>query len=261
MAAHAFDLVKLNNAANGKTESEGGLNIPELAQALLAVNESLLLPDINPPVTSLLGGQMRDKLKALLKILPQDLDKTLPVAAQLPSIDAEQFAIFGVGNLIHSDQMWLADNMSEAGRHAGTQAMMIHCSTLKPLTNCLLGWSATLEEIESVFDPVEFSIAGNSEMAVNIGVTSGERDKLAFSVGDLHVQNFSRFFASYAPTGCATCYITDEKIPKGALQISFATLAGTLVIVKHGLAGAMLAALSAEQDGANCIDWLCTASR
>ena len=108
----------------------------------------------------------------------------------------------------------------------------------------MLGWSATLEEIESVFDPVEFSIAGNDEMAVNIGVTSAERDKLAFAVGDLHVQNFSRFFASYAPTGRATCYVTDEKIPKGALRISFATIAGTLVIVKHGLAGAMLAALN-----------------
>jgi hypothetical protein len=238
MAARTFDLVKLNNAANGKTESGGGMNIPELAQALLAVNESLLLPDITPPVTSLLGGQMRDMLKALLKILPQDLDGTLPVVGQLPSIDDKQFVIFGVENLIHSDQMWLADD--------GTQAMMIHCSTLKPLTNCLLGWSATLEETESVFDPVEFSIAGNDEMAVNIGVTSAERDKLAFSVGDLHVQNFSRFFASYmyAPTGRATCYVTDEKIPKGALRISFATIAGTLVIVKHGLAGAMLAALN-----------------
>ena len=159
MAARTFDLVKLNNAANGKTESGGGMNIPELGHALLAVNESLLLPDITPPVTSLLGGQMRDMLKALLKILPQDLDGTLPVVGQLPSIDDKQFVIFGVENLIHSDQMWLADN--------GTQAMMIHCSTLKPvpgtwrsrlpgsysLTNCLLGWSATLEEIESVLDP------------------------------------------------------------------------------------------------------------
>jgi hypothetical protein len=132
MAAHTFDLVKLNNAANGKTESEGGMNIPELAQALLALNEFMLLPDINPPVTSLRGGQMRHRLKALLKILPHDLDGTLPVAGQLPSIDDEQFVIFGVGNLIHSDQMWLAENMSDAGRHAGTQAMMIHCSTLKP---------------------------------------------------------------------------------------------------------------------------------
>ena len=252
--AHTFDILKLTNAANGKTECDGGMNIPELIGAVIAVNKSLGLPDIDPPVTSLLGGQMRDMLKALLKILPQDLDGTLPVAVQLSSIADKQFAFFGVENLSHSDQMWLADSAS--------QAMVIHCHyTLKPLANCLLGWSATLEEIESVFDPVEFSIAGNSEMAVNIGVTSGERDKLAFSVGDLHVQNFSRFFASYAPTGRATCYVTDEKIPKGALRISFATLAGTLVIVKHGLAGAMLAALSSEQDGANCIDWLCTASR
>ena len=76
MAAHTFDLVKLNNATYGKTETEGGMNIPELAQALLAVNESLLLPDITPPVTSLLGGQMRDRLKELLKILPHDLDGT-----------------------------------------------------------------------------------------------------------------------------------------------------------------------------------------
>ena len=74
--AHTFDMLKLTHAANGKTESGGGMNIPELGHALLAVNESLLLPDITPPVTSLLGGQMRDRLKELLKILPHDLDGT-----------------------------------------------------------------------------------------------------------------------------------------------------------------------------------------
>jgi hypothetical protein len=102
MAAHTFDLVKLNNAANGKTGTEGGMNIPELAHALLAFNEFLLLPDIVPPVTSLRGGQIRYRLKALLNILPHDLDGTLPVAGQLPSSGDEQFVIFGVGNLIHS---------------------------------------------------------------------------------------------------------------------------------------------------------------
>ena len=135
------------------------MNIAELRQAILAVNKFLGLPDIDPPLTSLLSSQMRHRLKDLLKILPQDLDGTLPVAVQLSSIADKQFAFFGVENLSHSDQMWLADNAS--------QAMMIHChSTLKPLTNCLLGWSATLEEIEVS------STHSNSRLAVTMYETT-----------------------------------------------------------------------------------------
>jgi len=235
--AHTFDTVKLTNAANGKTECGGGMNIPELMEALIAVNKSLGLPDIDPPVTSLLGKQMRPRLKDLLKMLPQDLDGTSTVAIQLASIAVKHFAFFGVENLRHSDQIWLADN--------ATQAMMIHSDiTLKPLANCLLGWSTTLEEIESVLDPIEFSIEVGVHWGLSIGVTGAERDKLDSAVGDLHVSNFARFYISYAPTGRATCYITGEKIRKGALRISFATIAGTFVIVKHGLAEAMLASLN-----------------
>ena len=263
MVAHTFDFtvysqVKLNNATNGKTETEGGMNKEELTLALLALNGFLLQPAII--VTSLRSTQLRHRLKALLDTLPYDLDGTLPVAADAtgeadmcvqwlcdanlhPAVSSEQFALFGAGNINPSDQMWVAENMPVS--------MVIHCDTLNPLTNCLRGSSATLEEINSVFDAVEFDLeCRHAEMAATLGVTSAEQDKLNSSTdfinafGDLHVRNFCRFYISYAPTGRATCYLTGEKIPKGTLRISFAIIAGTRVIVKHGLADAMLAALN-----------------
>jgi hypothetical protein len=108
--AHTFDFDafsqdKLNYAANGFTEAKGGMNKTQLMLALLAVNEFVNQPDIVPPVTSLRSGQMRYRLKALLNILPCDLDGTFSVAGQLPRSGDEQFAIFGVGNLVHSDQI------------------------------------------------------------------------------------------------------------------------------------------------------------
>ena len=61
--AHMFDFSQdghlqnarwmLQNAADGKTESEGGMNKEELTLALLALNGFLLQPAIIPPVTSL----------------------------------------------------------------------------------------------------------------------------------------------------------------------------------------------------------------
>jgi len=233
------------------------MNKEELTLALVALNGFLLQPAII--VTSLRSKQLRHRLKALLNTLPYDLDGTLPVAADAtgeadmcvqwlcdanlhPAVSSEQFALFGVGNINPSDQMWVAENMPVS--------MVIHCCTLNPLTNCLRGWSATLEEINSVFDAVEFNIAGDSEMAATIGITSAEQDKLNSSTdfinahNDLHVRNFCRFYISYAPTARATCYLTGEKIPKGRLRISFATFMGNHAVAKHGLADAMLAALN-----------------
>ena len=267
--AHMFDFSQdghlqnarwmLQNAADGKTASEGGMNKEELTLALLALNGFLLQPAII--VTSLRSTQLRHRLKALLDTLPYDLDGTLPVAADAtgeadmcvqwlcdanlhPAVSSEQFALFGAGNINPSDQMWVAENMPVS--------MVIHCCTLNPLTNCLRGSSATLEEINSVFDAVEFDLeCRHAEMAATLGVTSAEQDKLNSSTdfinahNDLHVRNFCRFYISYAPTARATCYLTGEKIPKGALRISFAPFVGTLVVAKHGLAEAVLDALNA----------------
>ena len=265
--AHMFDFSQdghlqnarwmLQNAADGKTASEGGMNKEELTLALVALNGFLLQPAIMC-LTSLRSTQLRHRLKVLLDTHVH-LDGTLRVAADTtgeadmcvqwlcdanlhPAVSSEQFALFGAGNINPSDQMWVAENMPVS--------MVIHCCTLNPLTNCLHGWSATLEKINRIFDAVEFNIAGDNEMAATIGITSAEQDKLNSSTdfinahNDLHVRNFCRFYISYAPTGRATCYLTGEKIPKDTLRISFAIIAGTRVIVKHGLADAMLAALN-----------------
>ena len=265
--AHMFDFSQdghlqnarwmLQNAADGKTASEGGMNKEELTLALLALNGFLLQPAII--VTSLRSTQLRHRLKVLLDTHVH-LDGTLRVAADTtgeadmcvqwlcdanlhPAVSSEQFALFGAGNLNPSDQMWVAENMPVS--------MVIHCCTLNPLTNCLRGWSATLEKINSVFDAVEFDLeCRHAEMAATIGVTSAEQDKLNSSTDfinafhDLHVRNFCRFYISYAPTARATCYLTGEKIPKDTLRISFATFRGNHAIAKHGLADAMLAALN-----------------
>ena len=67
--AHTFDFSQegqlqndrwmLQNAADGLTESEGGMNKDELVLAVIAVNAYLLQPAIIPPVTSLRSNQLR----------------------------------------------------------------------------------------------------------------------------------------------------------------------------------------------------------
>jgi hypothetical protein len=146
-----------------------------------------------------------------------------------------RLAMFNISlkNIIN-DQIWLTETVPY-----GT---VIHCSALNPPVVS----SVSLSEIEHMFDLVEFSIADSSELAVNVGVTSEESAKLDFSVGNLHVRSFSRFFVSYAPTARARCYIADELIPEGALRVSFGILSdySNDAIAKHGLAEAILGALN-----------------
>jgi hypothetical protein len=152
--------------------------------ALLAVNEHLGQPDIVPLVTSLKSKQLRHRLKTLLNILACDLDEEMPVAGQLPDSGAKKYVMFGVGNLHSDDQIWIA-NIVPYG-------MVIHCPCLNPPVVS----SVSLGETERIFKPVEFWVAGSSQLTENIGVTVEESEKLRFSVGNLNVKNFSRFYVS-----------------------------------------------------------------
>ena len=79
-----FSQIVLQNAANGLTLSESGLNKDQLIVALLAVGQHLRQPEI--VVTGLNSNQLRARLKTLLDKLPCDPEGPHPIASQLPDV-------------------------------------------------------------------------------------------------------------------------------------------------------------------------------
>jgi hypothetical protein len=210
-----FSQSELQNAANGLTKSENGLNKDQTIVALLAVNEHLGLPDI--VVNGLESAPARKILKRLLDKLPCDIDGVMPIAGVLPDDGKESFVMFGVRDLTTDDQIWVANE--------APHTMVFHNSFLNPLDVS----AVSLEEIEQTLEPLEYWVAGPSPLAANIGVTEKESERF-FHGGKVNVNNFSRFYVSYAPTGRATCYITDALIPWGRSGLVSASSRTTTVI-------------------------------
>ena len=199
-----FSQIELQDAANGLTHSQNGLNKNQMTAALLAINESLGLPDISDTMKSLDNAQLRKILKKQLDKLPCDSNGLMPIAGAVRDDRFLKFVMFGMGNLYLDDHVWVANE--------APYRMVFHNSCLNPLVVS----AESLEEIEQKFKLVVCCVASHGPMMANIGLTKKEYFKTARDGGKAKVNTFSRFYISYAPTGRNLLCIRRINPPGGA---------------------------------------------
>jgi hypothetical protein len=183
---------------------------------------------VHSVVNNLPCDLLRQILKTLLGRLACEPMGKLPKTCILP--DPPKYLLYALGSVSEQDQQTIVDR--------APHTMVYHNSVMAPLSVA----GVSIQEIEQKFEPIEYFAAGHAGHE-HIGLTQTEYDTFDGHNAE-HIQKnrgkvtaLSRFVLNYDKSGRAKCYMTGDKITKGALRINFgtpsyATRVGT--VTSHG---------------------------